>query len=536
MENMIFEQYRKPEKFAVAYARYSSDRQREESIDAQLRAIRQYAEKENIKIVAIYTDEAQTAKNDDRDNFQDMIDALMRDMYSVDYVLVHKFNRFARNQFDSVIHKKRLKDKGIKVVSVTQILEDTPEGEMMERFLEAMDEYYSANLANEVRKGLRENALKAKYTGGVLPFGFMLDENNNFVPDEQNSKIVRRIFEEIAAGYTKAEICERLNNEGKRTQKNKRFTARFIYDLLRNEKYIGNYIYTIAQKEVIRLDGIIKNPIIDRDLWDKVQDINRQPVKKRYGQKKRVYHLTGKTVCGECGEVICGAGSKKTRTGDYYYYYKCNGKVKLKNGCTIPSINKEWFEPRVLKAIINAVMHDEKIAEISKSVYEQLEAARKEPEITTAQLKKELNEIADKQVRLMDLYLDGNMKKEMLDQKNDEFSRRQNEIEKELKRRKNVVDASSINENAIAEYIDGYIQRLKNHYGSNNDEFMRAVFSVFVDKVVVYKDRVVVNIKADFDSVYVGDNDTFGGLIATLAPIKTKHEFPRKSNIWAANE
>lgn len=223
--NVLFEQYRKPEKYAVAYARYSSDRQREESIDAQIRAIREYCESENIKLVAIFTDEAQSGKSAERDNFQDMIVGIMKDRYNVDYVLVHKFNRFARNKYDSALYKKRLKEKGVKVVSVTQKIDDTPEGAMMESFLEAMDEYYSANLAAEVRKGLRENALKAKHTGGVLPFGFDVDENNNYIPNK-DAKIVQRIFEEFAAGFPKSKIVERLNAEGKRTQKGKYFSLR----------------------------------------------------------------------------------------------------------------------------------------------------------------------------------------------------------------------------------------------------------------------------------------------------------------------
>ena len=231
--NVLFEQYRKPLKYAIAYARYSSDRQREESIDAQIRAIKDYCEKENIKLVAIFTDEAQSGKNSDRDNFQEMISGIVKDRYNIDYVLVHKFNRFARNQYDSAIYKKKLKEKGVKVVSVTQKIDDTPEGAMMERFLEAMDEYYSANLAAEVRKGLRENALKGKIHGGVVPFGFDVDENMNYVPNK-DAKIVRRIFEDIAAGVPKAKVVERLNAEGIRNSKGNLFCTRILYDMRKN--------------------------------------------------------------------------------------------------------------------------------------------------------------------------------------------------------------------------------------------------------------------------------------------------------------
>ena len=103
-------------KTAVAYGRYSSNNQREESIDAQLRAIREYCEKENIELIEVFTDEAITGKTDDREDFQNMINQLLKEHLQVDYVLVHKFNRFARSKFDSALYKKRLKDVGIKVV------------------------------------------------------------------------------------------------------------------------------------------------------------------------------------------------------------------------------------------------------------------------------------------------------------------------------------------------------------------------------------------------------------------------------------
>ena len=137
---------------AVAYARFSSAGQREESIDAQLRAISDYCERENIKLIDIYTDEAQSATSDNRDNFRVMTDAIFKGKYDIDAVLVHKFNRFARNKYDSALYKKRLRDIDIKVVSVTQPIDDSPEGRILESMIEAMDEYYSENLALEVKK------------------------------------------------------------------------------------------------------------------------------------------------------------------------------------------------------------------------------------------------------------------------------------------------------------------------------------------------------------------------------------------------
>jgi len=521
-------------KRAVAYGRFSSNNQREESIDAQIRAIREYCNKNNIELVEIFTDEAITGKTDNRDDFQRMVKGVIKGLYDVDAILVHKFNRFARNKYDSALYKKRLKEVGVKVVSVTQNIDDTPEGELLEGFLEVIDQYYSANLALEVRKGLKENALKGKHAGGQVLFGLSLDNEGYYVPNE-NAKIVRRIFEEYAAGYPKTEICERLNKEGYRNQRGKPFNTRTLYDLLRNEKYIGNYVYTIEQTETIRLDGIIKDPIIDYQLWETVQHLCQEgSIRGRYRTPKRAYYLTGKAYCEHCGSPISGAGSKRSRNGTLNYYYKCVGKTKHKNGCTNPSLNKDWFEPRVLKSVVNAVMTDEQIARIAKVTFEELQEMRETPIVTTQSLQKELSGIIAKQEKLTDLYLEGDMSKEMLDKKNSALKSRKFEIEKELQKRKIVDGSEEVTEESIIKFIKDYISFVKEN-NTADGEFMRAVFGQFIDKVIISKDTVTVDIIVDFSRMYGGDNGWNRGAHHSLAPATMKRRFKRKKHIHGKN-
>lgn len=533
------ERNKKHRKTAVAYGRYSSNNQREESIDAQLRAIREYCEKENIELIEVFTDEAITGKTDDREDFQKMINQLLKGHIQVDYVLVHKFNRFARNKFDSALYKKKLRDIGVKVVSVTQKIDDTPEGELLEGFLETIDQYYSANLAVEVRKGLRENALKGKHAGGQVLFGYSLDNEGYYVPNE-NAPIVKRIFQEYAAGYNKTDICERLNAEGYRNQRGKKFNTRTLYDLLRNEKYIGNYIYTIDKKETIRLDGIIKDHPIDKELWNTVQKLCKEAseeVQARQRTGKRYYHLTGKAFCTCCGEHISGAGSKRSgghngnKDGKLNYYYKCVGKVKHKNGCKNPSLNKDWFELGVLNAVTSVVMNDNYIEQIAQTAYEEILAMRNEPVISTAQLQKELAQIFKKQEKLTDLYLDGEMSKEMLDNKNGELTRRRFQIEEELDKRKNVLEAEDIQPKDIANFITQFVEDTKEDCESIDDEFMRIMLNVFVKRVDVSKEEVVVHIHTPFSRMDSGDNVCFAGVIHRLTPVEMMRTIPRKKNV-----
>lgn len=516
-------------KRAIAYARFSSNNQREESIDAQLRAIREYCEKNGIVLVDVFTDEAISGKSDNRDGFQQMISGITKGFYEVDAVLVHKFSRFSRNKFDSALYKKRLKDVGVKVISVTQTVDDSPEGELLEGFLEVIDSYYSANLAVEVRKGLRENALKGKHPSGKLPLGLSLDSEGYYIRNEQ-SFIVQRIFEEYAAGIPKTEICERLNREGLRNQKGKPFNTRTLYDLLRNEKYIGVFEYTIDRVETIRLEDVIKDPIIDRQLWNTVQQLNENgTIKGRYRKQKKQYYLTGKTFCEHCGSPISGAGSKRSRNGDLNYYYKCVGKVKHKNGCTAPSINKEWFENRVLQSVVSFVMNEEQINYIAKLTFKELEEIRERPAVSLNALRKELSEIAKKQEMLTELLLEGEIDKNMLNEKNSGLKSRKFEIENEIEKRKILDGNEEVTEESIAKYITNYVNHLKETHTSE-DEFMRAVFATFVDSVIVGKEKITVHIHTDFNRMDMngGDSKRFRGQIHRLEPVKLTTSFNRK--------
>ncbi len=537
------ERNKKRRKTAVAYGRFSSNNQREESIDAQLRAIREYCEKENIELIAEFTDEAVSGKTDDREDFQNMVNQLLKGHIQVDYVLVHKFNRFARNKFDSALYKKKLRDIGVKVISVTQKIDDTPEGELLEGFLETIDQYYSANLAVEVRKGLRENALKGKHAGGQVLFGYSLDEEGYYVPNE-NAPIVRRIFEEYAMGCSKTDICERLNDEGYRNQRGKRFNTRTLYDLLRNEKYIGNYIYTIDKKETIRLDGIIKDHPIDKELWNTVQRLCKEAsecVQARQRSDKRYYHLTGKAFCTCCGEHISGAGSKRSgghngnKDGKLNYYYKCVGKTKHKNGCKNPSLNKDWFESKVLKTVTDIVMDKNQVKQIAQAAYEEILSMRNEPVVSTAQLQKELAKIFDKQEKLTDLYVDGDMSKEMLNKKNGELTRRRFQIEEELEKRKNVLEAEDIQPEDIENFITQFVEDTKEDCESIDDEFMRIMLNVFVKRVDVSEEEVVVHIHTPFSRMDSGDNVCFAGVIHRLEPVNLMQTFPRKEHVHGKN-
>lgn len=514
---------------AVAYARFSSNNQREESIDAQLRAIKDYCENNDIKLVAIYTDEAQSATTDNRDDFRTMIDDILKGKHDIDGVLVHKFNRFARNKYDSALYKKRLRDIGIKVVSVTQPIDDSPEGRILESLIEAMDEYYSENLALEVKKGMLENALKGKHTGGGKLLGLSVDDEGYYYPDE-NAPIIYRIFKEYADGVPKTQIVERLNREGYRNQYGRKFNTRTITDLLQNEKYIGNFIYNHTQSQVIRLEGIIKNPIVDEDLWERVQKLRKDANKPKH--RKRKYLMTGKLRCGVCGFTYCGSGAKKrNKNGDMSAYYKCQGKIKNKNGCTNPSLNKDYYEKLVIDTITKSVLTDNAIDEIAVSVTTQLEKERKKPVIPTAKLRNQLDKVKDKQARLMELYLDGGMERKVLDEKNNALKEERKHIEEQIERNLYLEQSNILDVQDIKNMILEFREELKN----NPDfDFAQVVFNTFVDSIVVYPDTLEVNLRVDF-STLGGDKRKNRGASHPITPLSINKSVKRKTHQQPTN-
>ncbi|HEX9058736.1 MAG TPA: recombinase family protein [Clostridia bacterium] len=193
----------------AAYCRYSSDSQREESIDAQLRAIKEYAKKESLDIIKVYIDEARSATTDNRPQFLKMIEDVKKGHYQV--VIVHKMDRFARNRYDSAFYKKTLKDNNVKLISVLERFDDSPESILLESLTEGLAEYYSANLARDTMKGLKENAYSCKFNGGKPPFGFSVDkEAGKYIINKPEAEMIKTIFKMYSEGYTYREISDTI--------------------------------------------------------------------------------------------------------------------------------------------------------------------------------------------------------------------------------------------------------------------------------------------------------------------------------------
>ena len=334
---------------AVIYARYSSDSQREESIEGQIRECTAYAKKNGITIVKHYIDRAISAKTDNRPQFQQMIKDSDKKLF--DIVLVWKLDRFARNRYDSARYKTQLKKNGVKLVSATEIISEGPEGIILESVLEGYAEYYSADLAEKVVRGQTENILKGRCNGGRGTFGYTLDSERKFHIDPLASPFVLESFRKYRNGLTMKEIRDWLNENGIKNPVGGAFTYNSVEHMLKNRRYIGELKF----RDVVVPDAI--PPIVPLELFDDVQEKiakNKKAPARRKAEDD--YLLTTKLHCGCCGALMFGE-SGTSRTGEVHRYYKC-ATAKKHKGCKKKTVRKQWLEDLVVNQTMQLVKDD----------------------------------------------------------------------------------------------------------------------------------------------------------------------------------
>ena len=346
---------------AVIYARYSSDNQREESIEGQIRECTAYAEKNGITVIKHYIDRALSAKTDNRPDFQQMIKDSEKRLF--DIVLVWKLDRFARNRYDSAHYEYLLERNHVKLVSATEPISDSPAGIMVKSMLTGMAEYYSAELSEKVVRGMTENVLKGKYNGGTIPIGFKVDEEKFFQIDPLKAPFVVEAFQRYNEGATMKELMNWLNDSGVTTNRDQKFTYNSVQTLLTNKRYIGENHF----KDIVMPDSI--PAIVDKDLFEEVQ----QKIKKNSRAPARHkaeddYLLTTKLFCGMCGAMMFGeCGTSRNKV--VHHYYKCANAKRTKT-CKKKTVRKEWLEDLVVAETMKLIQDDAVIDAIVAEVME----------------------------------------------------------------------------------------------------------------------------------------------------------------------
>ena len=296
-------------KTAVIYARFSCSKQREASIDDQLRVCREWCAREGYRVVAEYADRAVSGRTDDREQFQRMIAAAGESSI----VLVYMMDRFSRDPYDAPIYKRELAKRGVQLVSALESIPDSPEGIIYEKLLEGLAACESIKTSVRVKRGMEGNALQCK-ANGVRIWGYTVDAEGRYQIDEETAPLVREAFARRIEGEPAERIARDFAERGYRTSTGKPFTSGAMHLLLHNDKYTGLYHWGD-----VRVEGGMP-AIIDRATFEAA--CSRRPKKNREKEDWGVFALSGKIVCAQCGRELAGT-SGRGKYGVKYEYYRC---------------------------------------------------------------------------------------------------------------------------------------------------------------------------------------------------------------------
>lgn len=456
---------------AVIYARYSSDNQREESIEGQLRECKEYAEKNGIIILSTYIDRALSAKTDNRPEFQHMVKDSAQGLF--DMVLVWKLDRFARNRYDSAHYKATLRKNGVKVVSATETIAEDSTGILLESLLEGYAEFYSAELSEKVIRGRTENALKCKFNGGGLPIGYIVDSEQYFQIDPLTAPTVLEAFQRYDKGETIKQLVDFLNSKGIQSYRKKPMRIDCVKRLLRNRRYIGEYKY----RDIVTPDGI--PAIVPKDLFDRVGErlTKNKKAPARAKAKEEMYLLTTKLFCGRCGAYMCGE-SGTSHTGVVHHYYKCV-TAKNKKACPKKTVKKDWIENLVISHIVKLLFDDELMNDITDNVM----VLQKRENTTLPLLKQRLAE-ATKGIENMLNAIQQGIFTQSTKQRLDELEETKSRLEVEI------IQEEMQKPLLSREQVLFWLHRFRTLDVTNPDHRQRLVDS-FINSIYLYDDRIV---------------------------------------------
>ena len=397
---------------AALYARVSSDRQDVDlSVAAQMRALRDYANKNGYAVTREYVDEAESGRIADRPEFRKMIDEATKADAPFEEILVWKFSRFTRKREHAVAFKSMLRRKGVRVVSITEHADDSPTGKLMEAIIESVDEFYSENLAQEVLRGMRESASRGFWVGSNVPYGYskvMVQDGAKKRPtleiDPDTSPVVKRIFDLSEAGSGLVDITRALNDDGIASPRGRLWGKTSLHKLLVNEAYMGTLLWGLNSKDgadPVRVEKAFPG-IVSKTQFQRVgRQLRRRAPKVRHPRRVgSSYLLSGLVKCKTCNRALTGQFSK----GGQFPYYVCQSLIKRgKEACNTPRLAARRFEEKVVRKIRSNVLTDSNIRALVKIVDEQMDGVASEQRKRLETIQSELANLRRRLDRLYDL-------------------------------------------------------------------------------------------------------------------------------------
>jgi len=403
----------RPEPTPVAlYARVSSDRQDVDlSVAAQLRALRDHAEKNGHVVVREYIDEAKSGWFDDRPQFNKMIEEVRSPDVAFQEILVWKFSRFTRKREHAVAYKSMLRRRGVRVVSITEPADDTPTGKLLEGIIESVDEFYSENLAQEVLRGMREAASRGFWITGSAPYGYrkimVQDGAKKRVKlelEEIGAQVVKRIFKLAELGSGMTDIARELNDEGISSPKGKCWGKTSVHAILINETYTGTLVWGANAKDgndPVRVEKAFPG-IVSTAQFNRVKGVMRSRAPKVVNPRRvgSPFLFSRLIKCRTCNRALTGQYAKSGR----YPYYVCQSLVKLgKGACKTPRLNARRFEELIAGRIRSSILTAGIIGDLTQVVAKELDGLVREQRRRLETIESELADVRRRLGRLWDI-------------------------------------------------------------------------------------------------------------------------------------
>ena len=394
---------------AALYARVSSDRQDVDlSVSAQLRALRDYAEKNGYLVAREYIDEAESGRTADRPQFQRMLDEATGPNASFREILVWKFSRFTRKREHAVAFKAMLRRRGVKVTSITEHADNSPTGKLMEAIIESIDEFYSENLAQEVLRGMRESASRGFWVAPYAPYGYtrvqVQDGPRKRPKLERNppaDAVVRRIFEMALQGKSCLDIAKSLDSEGVPSPSAGHWLKTTIYRMLTNEAYTGTLVWGTNAKDgapPVRVDDAFPAIVSKAEFQQVAETLSATaPTKVHPRRSASRYLLSGLVKCEACGKALTGQEAKSGK----YSYYVCQSILKRGGGaCESPRLSARRFERLIVEQLREHVLTESNIRDLVRLVDEEMDGVAGEQRRRLETIEQELGDLRRRMDRL----------------------------------------------------------------------------------------------------------------------------------------
>lgn len=515
---------------AVGYCRFSSDNQRDESIDSQKRNIIAYAKRENYHIVGWFIDKAETGTSTEkRDEFKKMVEQAKRGKFK--FVLVNKLDRFSRNKWGSQFYKFELSKSGVLVKSATEPIDNSPAGKMMEAMLEGMAQFYSDNLAQEVKRGMNENAYNGVFNGGTIPFGYKKVQRINkktgaveyskkgaplsdIAICEHDSEGVRIIFDRLLAGKKHYEIIDELTAKGFRSRTGNKFQDSSLENILRNEKYMGTYTFN-KKKTKMEFDGrkrqvkndiagdVIRVPdgvpaIISKETFEAVQKL-MDLRKYKTGRTVDEYLLIGKIKCGECGDTYRGGRKYNPNKDTHYQYYVCQAPRSCRDTgrvfegderCRNHTVGRTQVEKFVMSEIKELVFNVTNIDGVMEMYNRYISQTTDNNDAIIRRLELQLQDIE----RKIDIAIDKIMMEEdetMAKKMRDRVTAFEREKD-DLKNRLEIEHEQKSQVRVSAKDFKRAFEKARELLAKGDYNSKKRILDMFLNKVVVFNDRIEV--------------------------------------------